>query len=870
MNPAVIGNYIINVLGYALYPMIAFLIAMSLTAVCIKILPKLGFIDNPGGRHIHERVVPRGGGVAIALAVFFTALARVLAQNDTAGLQMLLYSMLPGGIIIITGLVDDRIGLKSVVKLLLQIAAASLIWYGWHRSGQGLTVCGYVLHPAISLGITVLWIVGVINAFNMVDGLDGLATGLAVISGGCLSVWFLFRGDPMTLYMMIFVGACLGFLRYNFAPAKIFLGDTGSMFIGLFLAVAGGSTLDITATFTTLLLPPLIIGVPIFDMVLAVLRRSIRKGLDKESAGLMDADSDHLHHRLFRKNHSHRKSATGMYIIGVVFAAMALLLLWLQDRASTLALIVILVAVLIMLRNLAVIELHDSVLLARRILLQPRKSLLCMAIHPLLDTFMISIAAVVSSFLMTDSLRGGLVAIAVLPVLVLVAVAGNYRVFWLRAVMADRTKLFFSSLAGAVIAAGILYYGKYNRLYPVSGGFTIGITLFVLAVPMMLSVERFFLHYLESLWYSRFVMTYRRSGTSRMLLIGGGLRSRMAMGFFGSCRRELSRENIIGVLDDDTRLTGRRSYNLPVLGRIDDLEAVCRRYAVDRVLVTSGSLAPERLDKIREFCRQNGVTCEEFVLNGGGVAPQGTPETVKSVNRVTNKWVCMADVAGLIVAAMICSRLLWKSWAPAYMATVAGTVLVWMLAMGVHKVWWMRAGIGDRWKLLKSTVCGGVAGHVLWGIWLIYSGKEFAEFHFVAVTLIFVLLSSAWMQALRMFFHPEVYCGRKTAAGERILIFGGGLFCRIYLQACRFLKGGQAVQHIGIADDDTALHGLRCHGLKVLGGSEDLETICEKYPFDRILIVTDRISGPSLCAIGKFAAARNIPCSSFMIRLRKL
>ncbi|MBE6400333.1 MAG: hypothetical protein E7041_09370 [Lentisphaerae bacterium] len=866
----VIMSYLLNILGFVLYPLIAFLIAMSLTAVCIKVLPKLGFIDNPGGRHIHERVVPRGGGVAIALAVLFTVLTRLVSSHDAAGLQMLLYASLPGGIIIVTGLVDDRIGLKSRVKLLLQIAAAALVWYGWHRSGQEFAVCGFVLPWQISLGVTVLWIVGVINAFNMVDGLDGLATGLAVISGLCLSVWFLFRQDPMALYMLIFVGACLGFLRYNFAPAKIFLGDTGSMFLGLFLAVAGGGTLDMTATFTTLLLPPLIVGVPIFDMVLAVVRRSVRKWLNKGSSGLMDADSDHLHHRLFRKNNSHSKSATRMYVIGMIFASMALLLLLLRDRAATMALIVILLAVLIMLRRLAVIELHDSVSLLRERLSHPRKSLLCMAVHPMLDMVMIGIAAMLSCFLVTSSLRSGFVAISVLPVLLTLALAGNYRVFWLRATLADRGKLFFSAAAGCLLSAGILYYGKRTGICPVNGNFAIGVSCFVLLVPMLLSVERFFLHYLESLWYSRFVMTYRRSGTSRMLLIGGGLRCRMAMGFFGSCRRELSRENVIGVLDDDPQLAKRNSYDLPVLGQVDDLEKVWNEYKFDRVLITTGSLAAERVDKIREFCRVNGVRCQEFVLKGPGLTAQISAAVEKNIRSIANKWVCAGDVIGLAAAAAAGSWLLWHKLVPGYMAVVAGVTLLWMVCSGVPRVWWMRAGIGNRWKLLKSTVYGGVAGHALFGVWLICSGQEFAEIHFCAVTLIFILFISLWTQLFRLIFHPLVYCRRSAGQGERILIFGGGLFCRIYVQACCFLKSPEAATPVGVIDDDTVLHGLQCHGLPVLGGCDALEEIYRKYPFDRILIATDRISGTSLSAISKFALAHRIPYSNFQILLRDL
>ena len=307
-------------------------------------MPKLGYIDNPGGRHIHKKAVPRGGGIAIALSMVVTVFAFALTRNGTPGIELLKKGLLPAAILLITGLIDDRIELKSIVKLLAQIVVGVLIWYGFDRP---MTVYSFVVPKYVSLVITVLWVITVINAFNLIDGLDGLATGLAVISGSCLAIWFLFRGNIQALFMLIFVGACLGFLRYNFAPAKIFLGDTGSMFLGLFLAVSGGGVLDNAVTFTSLLLPPLIIGVPLFDVGLAVWRRSVRKLLNPDAAGIMDADSDHLHHRILRKKKKHSSTALCMYVISLIFSFLALVLLLVRDFAPAMALLLLLLTVLI-------------------------------------------------------------------------------------------------------------------------------------------------------------------------------------------------------------------------------------------------------------------------------------------------------------------------------------------------------------------------------------------------------------------------------------------------------------------------------------------------------------------------------------------
>ncbi|MCI5779349.1 MAG: hypothetical protein MR051_05990 [Lentisphaeria bacterium] len=861
-----------NISAFIVYPLIAVLLSMALTALCVRGLPKLGFIDKPGGRHIHKRAVPRGGGIAIALAVGFTMVAHIVSGRDEMGLELLKYTMIPAGMILVTGIVDDRFGLPSRVKLAVQIVAAILIWYGY---GTDLTICGCVLPKYAAMGITVLWVVGVINAFNMVDGLDGLATGLAAISGVCLSIWFLSRRDPKALYMMIFVGACLGFLRYNFSPAKIFLGDTGSMFLGLFLAVAGGGTLDYTATFTSLLLPPLIIGVPLFDMVLAVWRRSVRKQLNPQASGLMDADSDHLHHRLLRDNHSHSRSALIMYVISMVFAGLAIMLLFFRDRASAIAFVLMLVTLLVMLRHLAVVELYDSMSFLRQ--LHFRRRLIFTAMHPLFDLMILCVAAALFDFLVYGTVSAEFVACAVTPVMLALILGRCYRVFWLRASMGDRGRLFLAAAIGGVLSVSLLYWRHAaGPMNPVAERHFAGAALlFVLMISLLLLFERSLLHYLEAAWYHVFVLEYQRRRVSdRVLLVGGGDRMRMCMIYFGSCRRSINMYDMIGVVDDDPQLAGRRAFDLPVLGTVGDLEEIYARTPFDRVLVTTAELPEEKRERIAAFCADRGISCGRMLFDGAGLRKGPAPGRTRT-RIFTEKipWL-LIDFVCITAAALACSASVSRRMLPWYVLCMVLIPLIFMAAGGVYRVSWLRAGIGDRWRLLKWSLLGTIAAQSGFSLWRMFWCRDCGgEAELAVGALTFVALTAGGAQFFRLLLHPTVYYAlsrRDRGTGGKVLVFGGGLLCRLYQQCLVEEMGNDKPFIVGIIDDDEALHGLRCNGLPVLGGVDDLPGICRNRKVDRIVLCVDRVSGVTLTRLHEFCAANGIGFSGFSVSERPM
>ncbi len=863
---ASINEFVLNVSGLVIYPVMAFALSLAFTAFCIKILPKLGFIDNPGGRHIHVRAVPRGGGIAVVLAVFLTMLAYVASSRDVFGTQMLKNGVLPGAVIFITGLIDDRIGLRSTVKLAAQIFAAVLIWYCY---GRELMICSWVLPQYLSLIVTVLWVVGVINAFNMIDGLDGLATGLAAISGGFLTVWFLFRGNPMALYMLIFVGACLGFLRYNFSPGQIFLGDTGSMFLGMFLAVAGAETLDYTATFTSLLLPPLIVGVPLFDMILAVWRRSIRKKLNPGAAGVMDADSDHLHHRFLHNSGSHSRAAVRMYILSAFFALLAIGLLLMRGRAAGAAFVLLVLIGLVILRSLAVTELYDSVSFLRKRFSHLRKNLLFVAVHPLLDTVMVGGVAAVFSFVLLGRVSPKFVLYMTLPVMTVLIIAGTYRVFWLRAVMRDRIKLFVSVVAGSCAAVLIMYgFHTYKYLDGLYSEFLSGAVLFVLLSASLISFERFILYYIESAWINRFVSMCVPEKVERVLLVGSGFALRLGMMFFDCSQSANTMKKVIGVINDDPGVRrGQRCYGIPVAGKIAEIGEVFEKTPFDRVVILEKDLPKSCLQLVIAFCAGKKVACSFLSVPENGITPSDDIPACWTQKRDV-PWLIF-DMLYLLLVSVLSSVLLlgcvvW--YCPVFLLILP---VAFFAASGCYRIRnWRMADVNDRWKLLEWSLAGGVTALVFTSAtsWYFY-GNDMDWLHFLSGSTAYMLMLCGGMQLFRLFMHPSIYhwlCNRKYGS-RRVLLVGGGLHCRLYLQCLAADHSANRPKVVGIVDDDDALHGSRCLGFPMLGGCDEIAGIFRSVPFDEIVVAGSNLSEESRRKVCEFCAGSGVKKEEFQV-----
>ncbi|HYE11945.1 MAG TPA: MraY family glycosyltransferase [Patescibacteria group bacterium] len=307
---------------------IAFLIALTIaylvTPLVIKLAHRVGAIDVPkDSRRVHKVPTPRLGGIAIFIG--FMAAVLVTFQMDTR-----LISVLAGGVVIvIMGYFDDIKPLSAKVKLLVQIMAAAIVVYGGVKINMVTNPLSYIYEgadPYIRLGIwsyplTLVWIVGITNAINLIDGLDGLAAGVSTISALTLTVVAIFLDQSyIALLAATLAGATIGFLPYNFNPAKIFMGDTGALFLGYMLSVLSVMGVVKSAAALSILVPIFAIGLPIFDTFMAIIRRAL------SGKPFMEADKGHLHHKLLDIGLSQKQAVLTLYSISAVlgFSAIAL------------------------------------------------------------------------------------------------------------------------------------------------------------------------------------------------------------------------------------------------------------------------------------------------------------------------------------------------------------------------------------------------------------------------------------------------------------------------------------------------------------------------------------------------------------------
>ena len=308
--------------------MVSALISLAATPVIIYIAPKIGAMDIPKDeRRVHSKPMPVIGGVAMYLAVMISMLIFLPGSR-------VVYSIMAGGsVIFLAGLKDDILGMSPKEKLFFQIAAALIaIWGGVQIDfiTNPLSLGNTVLPLSwIGVPITLFWIVGITNTLNLIDGLDGLAGGVAFISALSFTAVALKLGVPhIGVLAATVAGACIGFLPYNFNPAKIFMGDTGALFLGFMLAVISIEGVMKSVATIAMLVPIIILGVPIFDTTFAIFRRIL------SGRSIMSADKNHLHHRLLNRGFSQRKTVLILYGISGIFGLFSVLVARVNSRQA--------------------------------------------------------------------------------------------------------------------------------------------------------------------------------------------------------------------------------------------------------------------------------------------------------------------------------------------------------------------------------------------------------------------------------------------------------------------------------------------------------------------------------------------------------
>ena len=297
--------------------LLSFVLSIAFTPLAIKIAPKIGAMDVPkDSRRMHTKAMPRFGGLAIFLGTTISMAVFLISVDNR-----IITIILGGTLIYILGVIDDLKNLPAKVKFFGQIVVAIIMYmydlrieflsnfFGEGKSQLSAVVCFIV---------TVLWIVGITNTVNLIDGLDGLAAGTSSIASLCIAyVAYIHGMYPVSGAMLALAGAALGFLPFNFYPAKIFMGDGGSLYLGFMLASLSILGPVKSATMVAVIIPVLVLGVPIFDTAFAIFRRIVNK------RPIMEADKGHLHHRLMRQGYGQRRATLMLYCVSGIMGVAA-------------------------------------------------------------------------------------------------------------------------------------------------------------------------------------------------------------------------------------------------------------------------------------------------------------------------------------------------------------------------------------------------------------------------------------------------------------------------------------------------------------------------------------------------------------------
>jgi UDP-GlcNAc:undecaprenyl-phosphate GlcNAc-1-phosphate transferase len=345
---------------------LSMLAAALLTPLVRELALRIGAVDHAlSSRKIHGRPIPRLGGLAIAAAFYAPLLGLVIFRSGVGALflaeQKLAIGLVVGGLaIVLLGVYDDLRGAGAKRKFAVQFAVAGFMYaLGFRVELLANPFGAPVFIGWFGLPLTLLWIVGIVNAMNLIDGLDGLAGGVALVAVAAALLISVQRENAlMTLFCAGLGGSILGFLFYNFNPASIFMGDTGSMFLGFVLATTSIQTSQKASTTVAVLVPIMLLGVPILDTLLAVSRRAMN------GRPLFRADREHIHHRLLAIGLSHRQAVLVLYGVCMLFGATALLLTVANGRVTTMTLAAMGVVSFIFLRRLGYMRFQSGTVLS--------------------------------------------------------------------------------------------------------------------------------------------------------------------------------------------------------------------------------------------------------------------------------------------------------------------------------------------------------------------------------------------------------------------------------------------------------------------------------------------------------------------------
>lgn len=577
----------------------SFTLAVGLTPIVRAVARNIGMVAKPKTDRWHKKPTAMLGGVAIWLAVVISYL--IFIPTTVYGWVVIGASTF----LFLVGLADDLIHTKPYQKLIGQVMGSAFIIY------YGLALPWTSSH-SLNMALTIFWLIGITNAVNLLDNMDGLAAGIAVIASCFLALSFLSTGQMSeALMLLVFAGALLGFLIYNSNPASIFMGDSGSMFIGFFLAssalvnVSGGRSRSLLPV---LAVPILVLFIPIFDTTFVTILRKF-SGRAASQGG-----RDHTSHRLVALGMSERHAVLMLYGFAMLSGVLALLVQRVKLDVSLAAIAGFTVVLTLLGVYLAGVKVYDE---SEEALAARNKSVYAFIVdlsykrrifEVLLDVILILLAYWCAYAVKVGTLSGSdawKLFLRTLPVLVFVKMAsflvmGVYRGMWRYTSLDDLIVFAKATVLGSVLSVlAVLFTFRFEGFSRAI--FIIdGLLMFLFLAGSRMTFRLF-----------RQVIPVGRSIDGRRVLIyGAGDAGELLL------RELLNNRSLkyapVGFVDDDPAKRGKLIHGLKVYGGNGDIGAICRQHAVNEVLISSLKMTEERLQEILEFCQAQDIAVKRM------------------------------------------------------------------------------------------------------------------------------------------------------------------------------------------------------------------------------------------------------------------
>ncbi|WP_445665937.1 hypothetical protein [Fodinibius sp. AD559] len=611
----------------------SFLIPVILTLIItpwvIKFAKRIGAVDQPGDRKVHETITPRIGGMAVFISAVISILGiYLLYPHLFAGIleyktQIAIISCCMVGVFLL-GFWDDLRTLKPGPKFGVQFIIAGILYFAGFKISiiTNPIGAGILNVEMLDFPLTLLWIVGITNAFNLIDGLDGLASGVATIAAVSIFTVSAISGEIWSATLsMILAGSLVGFLRYNFNPARIFLGDSGSLTIGFSLALLSIQSTTKISTGFALLFPLLVLGLPIMDTIISMLRRFLgtylpdNKPLDTVSIksklrSMFVPDRSHIHHQLITLGFTHRDTVIVLYFVSALFAMSAFIITQIDTFEKSIFIGVFLLGILFL--GIKKLQYHEIAIFNNGLMIPfyERWILQRTTFIGLIDMGFVGLSFTLS-YLLIKSINPELTGSINLKNSVIAVLSVQVLIFWISGLYRETIRQL--GIGDALRITGSVTYatlGAVFALYVIND-------ISVLTVLQYLVLDFYFLltfilgfriaYQALSYWFHR----DKRIG-EHVLIYGANENGTMILHKMNNSPD--NRFKMIGFLDEDPELEGKMLYGYPIFGGHWKLLKILLQQKIDRIFICDNNIKPEDFNRLKSIAGAKNIPIEKLQI----------------------------------------------------------------------------------------------------------------------------------------------------------------------------------------------------------------------------------------------------------------